>query len=212
MFVPIRRGIVAERHQHGNLLLACALAGTICALAAVSSAAHAQPGPAQVLVQKPQPAVSAARLEKAIHDLVNRERRSQGLKPLAWDAPLAVVARGHSKDMAGRNYFSHESPEGDGFEQRYRKGHYRCALRTGNVIHLGAENLARGTLYASVTTLNGVRYYDWNSEQKIAYATVAGWMASPGHRANILTAHWKHEGIGLIIGNDQRVYVTQNFC
>jgi uncharacterized protein YkwD len=180
--------------------------------AAVPLAAHAQSGPVRNLVQKPQPAVSAARLERAIDDLVNRERRAHGLKPLAWDGPLAAVARGHSKDMARRNYFSHDSPEGDGFEARYRDAHYRCMLRTGNVIHLGAENLARGNLYASVTTLNGIKYYDWNSEQKIAHATVAGWMASPGHRANILTAHWRHEGIGVVIAPDQKVYVTQNFC
>lgn len=212
MFVRMHHGVAADSRRGASRILACALAGAVCMLAAAPRAAHAQPGPAQNLVQKPQPAISAVRLERSIHDLVNRERRAQGLKPLAWDGSLAAVARGHSKDMAKRNYFSHESPEGDGFERRYRKGRYRCALRTGNVIHLGVENLARGNLYASVTTLNGVKYYDWNSEQRIAYATVAGWMASPGHRANILTAYWRHEGIGLIIGRGQEVYITQNFC
>jgi len=147
-----------------------------------------------------------------IHGLINRERLAENFAPLAWDASLAAVAHGHSADMARRSYFSHDSPEGEDFEARYRKGQYKCALRTGNVIHLGAENLARGSLYASVTTRNGVEYFDWNSEEKIASTTVRGWMASPGHRANILTAYWRHEGIGIVIAPDRKVYVTQNFC
>jgi len=37
-------------------------------------------------------------------------------------------------------------------------------------------------------------------------------MKSPGHRKNILTPYWKKEGIGVHIGPDDKVYVTQNFC
>src|SRR4051812_5014003 len=85
----------------------------VLALAALASA-HAAPRrePEPKLVQKPQPRISAGRLEKAIHGLINREREAKGLKPLAWDAKLAAVARGHSADMAKRNYFAHASPEG----------------------------------------------------------------------------------------------------
>ena len=187
------------------------LIAAICALAtapqATAESTHA-PGP----MQKPQPAMSPERLEKAIHALINRERGAQGLEPLAWDGPLAAVARGHSRDMAKRSYFSHDSPEGDTFQTRYRKARYRCALRISNTIHLGAENIARGSLYASTTVVNGMKYFNWRSEEQIARATVEGWMASPGHRANILTAHWKHEGIGLVVARDQKVYITQDFC
>lgn len=189
------------------LIASCCLAQTQPA-----AAPHATATPEPKAPRKLQPAVSPARLEKAIHDLINRERRAQGLKPLAWDGPLGAVARGHSGDMAKRNYFSHNSPEGDTFGKRYRKARYRCALRIGNTIHLGAENIARGNLYASVRTVNGIKDFDWNSEEKIARTTVEGWMASPGHRANILAAHWKHEGIGLVVAPDQKVYITQNFC
>lgn len=202
--------------QKGNRraapLVARALAAALCALAVAPHAALPQSAASGELVQRPQPVVAAARLARRIHDLVNRERRARGLKPLAWDGPLAAVARGHSADMAKRSYFSHDSPEGEDFQARYRAARYRCALRTGNIVHLGAENLARGNLYASLTTSNGVEYFDWNSEGKIARATVAGWMASPGHRANILTAYWRHEGIGIVVAPDRKVYVTQNFC
>lgn len=179
-------------------------------LSALPGSALAQPP--QHLVQKSQPAVSVARLEKAIHDLVNRERRAQGLEPLAWDAPLSALARSHSGDMAKRNYFSHQSPEGEGFSARYARARYKCALRIGDIIHLGAENLAQGNLYASVTTVNGVQTFDWKFEAQIAGAAVAGWMDSPGHRANLLASQWKHEGIGVAVAPDRKVYVTQNFC
>jgi len=189
--------------------LAWALAMSFGALAAPAPSA-AQSGPA--LVRNPQPTVSTTRLEKTIHELVNRERVSRGLKPLAWDGSLATVARTHSQDMAKRGYFGHLSPEGEGFDKRYGKARYRCALRVGDTVHLGAENIALGNLYASVTTLKGVKYFNWNTEGKIARTAVQGWMASPGHRANILAPYWKREGVGVGVAPDRQVYVTQNFC
>jgi uncharacterized protein YkwD len=173
-------------------LLAWTLAGAMCALPAAPLPTHA----ASTYVQKPQPKVSPAKR----------------LAPLAWDGALASIARGHSGDMAKRNYFSHESPEGHAFRDRYAAAHYRCALRVGDMIYGGAENLARGTLFSKITTVNGVQYFDWKSEDAIAADAVEGWMDSPGHRANILTPHWKHQGIGVVIAPDKRVYVTQNFC
>ena len=168
------------------------------------AAAHAAP--------KSSPKFSVPRLERAIHDLVNRERRTKRQQLLAWDASLAVVARRHSDDMAKRKYFSHRSPEGETFGMRFKKGGYACALRIGNKVHMGAENIAQVHRYASVNVVNGAQYFDWNSESKIARETVAGWMGSPGHRANILTRHWRREGIGLGIAKDGKIFATQNFC
>jgi len=37
-------------------------------------------------------------------------------------------------------------------------------------------------------------------------------MQSTGHRENILTPHWRRQGIGVGIDPDNRVLVTQNFC
>ncbi len=131
---------------------------------------------------------------------------------MEWNERLAAIARSHSKDMGRRDYFSHDSPEGYDFLARYRQQGFTCAIRIGNLIHQGAENIALNNLYDSVTTVNGTAYYDWNSAEKIARTTVQGWMNSPGHRKNILTPHWKSEGIGVFITPDARVYVTQNFC
>jgi uncharacterized protein YkwD len=37
-------------------------------------------------------------------------------------------------------------------------------------------------------------------------------MGSSGHRRNILTRHFRREGIGVAIGKDGKVLITQNFC
>jgi uncharacterized protein YkwD len=80
---------------------------------------------------------------------------------------------------------------------------------------MGGENLALNQLYNSVMVIQKYKYYDWNSQEKIAVTTVQGWMKSPGHRENILPPYFKSEGIGIFINTadtDGRVYVTQNFC
>jgi len=164
------------------------------------------------LVHRPKPVLRANGLEKRIHTLINRERGKHGLTPLAGDDVLGRIARGHSRDMASRSYFSHDSPEGHDFSFRYRQEGYTCALRIGNTVHGGAENIFQNIRYNSITTVNGESYYDWNSEEQIAETTVQGWMDSPGHRKNILTPHWRSEGIGVFLSPDDKIYITQNFC
>jgi uncharacterized protein YkwD len=162
--------------------------------------------------QKPRPSVRAADLAQRIHVRINAERARNGLSPLAWDKALSRIAAGHSRDMAKRKYLAHDSPEGQGFPDRYARASYTCRIRIGRTTYGGAENIALNHLYESVTTVNGVAYYDWNSPEKIAGKAVEGWMKSPGHRKNILTPHWKREGIGVEIAPDGKVYITQNFC
>jgi len=161
---------------------------------------------------KSRPAVSADNLAQRIHALINAERSKHGLPALGWDKALAGIAANHSRDMAGRNYFSHDSPEGHDFSARYRQAGYTCQIQIGQVIHTGAENIALGRLYNSMTRKNGIDYYDWNSPQDIARLTVDGWMDSPGHRENILTPYWRHQGIGVEIGPGNSIYITQNLC
>jgi uncharacterized protein YkwD len=162
--------------------------------------------------RRPQPKISLSKLEKQIHTLINKERQDHGLTPLAWDDALSVIAKMHSRDMAKRNYFAHNSPEGHDFSYRYKERAYSCAVRVDDMIYGGAENIFQNNLYDSVTTVNRENFYDWNSSEKIAETTVLGWMKSTGHRKNILTPHWRREGIGVIIAPDDKVYITQNFC
>lgn len=55
----------------------------------------------------------------------------------------------------------------------------------------GGENVAMGFTYKSI---------------------VAGWMASPGHRANILTKDYTHIGIGYYVDSHGKAWFTQNFA
>jgi uncharacterized protein YkwD len=201
------------KHRNGRLIESLYMTALLVCIALLFSCAQppARPDP-RTLKKQPQPKVGASSLEKRIHALINKERQKQGLSQLEWSNELAAVGRMHSHDMAKRNYFDHYSPEGHDFTYRYLQGGYSCAVRIGHTIYTGAENLALNNLYDSVTTVNKETFYDWNSPEKIAETTVQGWMNSPGHRKNILTPHWGHEGIGVVIAPNDRVYVTQNFC
>lgn len=194
-----------EKNRNGIILAICIAFLFSCGPRASQVRPHE-------LKQRPQPNINANLLEKQIHDGINRERKKQGLPQLAWGVALAGIARNHSKDMAKRNYFAHDSPEGHDFSKRYQQAGYQCAVRTNNRISMGGEKIALNHLFDSVTTINEQAFYDWNSSEKIAGTTVQGWMKSPGHRRNILTPYFQHEGIGVFIDSEGNVYITQNFC
>ncbi len=137
-------------------------------------------------------------IEKRVHELINQERSNYGLKSISWDEKLASIAKAHSQDMVNRDYYSHDSPEGISFSDRYSKAGYNCQIQIStNKFSLGGEN---------INYLEGY-YYD----EKIASAAVNSWMNSEGHKQNILTKYFKNEGIGVAISGNE-VYITQNFC
>lgn len=109
--------------------------------------------------------------------LVNRERTSAGESPLQLDAALARAAQGHSDDMAASDYFDHVGPGGNTPVDRMRASGYIYSSRLGYEV---GENIAWGTLWLSTPR-----------------AIVAAWMASPGHRANILDGHYRDTAIGV---------------
>lgn len=121
-------------------------------------------------------------LEAKMLELVNAERRAAGLQPLKPDPQMTQVARGHSRDMFARSYFSHVSPDGEDLADR---------MRTASVGYLAAgENLALAP------TLHSAH---------------AGLMQSPGHRANILRPQFGRLGIGILDGGVHGLMVTQAF-
>lgn len=125
-------------------------------------------------------------LERVVVTAVNREREAQGLAPLVPEPRLVRTARSHSRDMAVRGYFAHESPEGR--DMAWRAG------RAGIEYRRLAENIA----------------YNHHAKRPAAEA-VAGWMRSPGHRANILNPVFTHTGVGVVADRDGVLYFTQLF-
>lgn len=137
-------------------------------------------------------APNSAKLEQTIHEQVNHCRRSHGLETLPFDHHLAGIARAHSRDMAHRDFFAHESPEGMAPADRYR--------RMGHDPRPAGENISK-------------RYpTSGSSTDKIAIRIVDGWMNSQGHRENILKSNWRAEGIGVFRTTDGAIFVTENFC
>jgi uncharacterized protein YkwD len=132
-----------------------------------------------------------------IHILINEERTSRGLSSLTWNPTITKAAVNHSNDMATRDYFQHDSPEGYDFTWRYSKVGFTCSVSQGNWIYGGAENIMYMEGYYGVDV--------------IAEESVDGWMNSPGHRENILTPYFKSQGIGVAQSGNE-IYATQNFC
>jgi uncharacterized protein YkwD len=166
------------------------------------------------VANSPQIVISISALEQQIHQLINQERQQYNLTLLTFDSKLSYIARQHSQDMALRNFLSHKTPEGTTPTERGNAAGYACRKNYGNYYTEGiAENIFMSHLYSSITYYNGVPHHNWMSQIDIAKSTVMGWMSSPGHRQNILTATYDKQGIGVAVSQERnQVYITQNFC
>jgi uncharacterized protein YkwD len=129
-----------------------------------------------------------ARLEPNRHDirqvraatlcLVNRERARHGEPALHWNERLVAAAQAHTESMAFGGYFAHVGPGGETPLARMRRtGYISRSPRAGFEV---GENIAWGSLWLGTPR-----------------AIVAAWMASPGHRANILDRRFTETGIGV---------------
>jgi len=136
----------------------------------------------------PEQVAQTSEQEAQILSRVNIERTRAGLAALKFSPRLAVVARGHSYDMAIRHYLSHRSPEGIGPAQRI--------AGEGIAYEAAGENI-----YSD----------DYRDPGDLAGHTVAAWMNSPEHRAAILSDRFLKTGVGVAHSADGTIYVTQDF-
>ena len=125
-----------------------------------------------------------AALEDALHEAVNDVRRRAGLIPLRRDPAIDRVARAHSADMVARGYFAHETPEGLTPPDRLRQGGVSGITPAGE--NVGLTNRADPTR-----------------------EIVAGWLASPVHRQNLLAPMFNATGIGIARAADGTLFYTQ---
>jgi len=108
--------------------------------------------------------------EAALLERINTVRSQHLLPALAVSPPLVRAARAHSRAMLRQGFFAH----GD-FAGRLRAYGVRFPLL--------AENLAWGT-----------------GSRATARSLVTAWLASPGHRANLLHPRLRMIGIGAPVG------------
>jgi uncharacterized protein YkwD len=135
------------------------------------------------------PAGSAATLSKSERTLlgaVNDVRAAHNLRPLRIDARLVSTARAYSATLLQQDVFTHGA-----FAERI--------ARSGARGPAFGENLAWGT-----------------GRFARASRVVQMWMASPGHRANLLRPGWTRIGLGARSGNfmgyDGAVVITADFA
>ena len=124
--------------------------------------------------------------EKRLLAMLNRERAAANLASVAWDDRVAAVARAYSLEMRTTKVVAHISPTTGSAADRVRAG----KIKTAVVL----ENVARA-------------YGIGEAHQ--------GLMNSPGHRANILSHHATHVGIGIVYGDEvsgrREIFITQVF-
>jgi uncharacterized protein YkwD len=152
------------------LTLALALLAPASALANCGAAADRDPG---------APGASMTGGRSATLCLLNAERRRHDETRLRSNHKLAVAAVRHARDMVQNHYFSHDAPSGQDFVQRIFKTDYVPPAADWSL----GENLAWG-----------------DGSKGTPRQIVRAWMASPGHRRNILTAGFREIGIAVVVG------------
>jgi uncharacterized protein YkwD len=105
--------------------------------------------------------------------------------PLAWNATLATAAEGHSRAMANNNFFDHKDRDGHTPGDR--------AELAGYVGRQIGENIAAG--------------------QDTVRKVVDGWLASPGHCANLMNPQFRELGAAYAVDpkSDAGIYWTAMF-
>jgi uncharacterized protein YkwD len=154
--------------------------------------APVQPAPTSTPLPPPPPApaVQPATLTTFEADIlagVNKERVAAGLAPLQIDAALVAVARERSADMVQQGYFGHVSPSGETA--------FLLLDRYGIPYGWAGENLARNNY----------------PDEECVFVAVRDWMASEGHRENILNVHYTAIGVGAAVDSSGMKYFTLVF-
>ena len=109
----------------------------------------------------------AEALRHTVIALVNVARTANGCTALRETAALDRSATSHARDMSANDYFSHSSLDGTSWYAR---------VHSFGTKYPGGENIAMG-------------FYS-------ATSVMTAWLASPGHRANILDCQFKSIGVG----------------
>jgi uncharacterized protein YkwD len=143
-----------------------------------SSASAADCGPTGTEVT----GLSEPQMESSIACLINQQRASYGLQPVAPNGDLREAALSHSNEMIRESYFEHTSPAGLSFMDRIESTGYMQSARSWVV----GENLVWGT-----------------GPRSTPQAVVTAWMNSPPHRENLLRPTFREIGVAALPGTPE---------
>ena len=157
-------------NRHRLLALAAGAAISLAAAPAAQACQYADAVPSEA---------TGSQLVRGTLCLLNGERGKRRMKKLRLNGRLSEAATRHASDMVRRDYFSHDSANGQSFVDRIKRTGY---LQSASSWYVG-ENLAWGA-----------------GERSTARSQLRAWMNSPGHRANILNRRFREVGIGIALG------------
>ncbi len=124
--------------------------------------------------------------QQEIIRLTNVERVKAGVPPVSENPKLDQSALLKAQNMFAEDYWAHYAPSG--------KSPWYWFDQAGYVYTIAGENLAR----------------DFDTSQGV----INGWMNSPSHRENMLTAGYKDIGIAVlngVLGGHETTLVVQHF-
>lgn len=140
-------------------------------------------------VEERYPQILGVSVNISISDLVNltnQKRAEAGLAPLTLNDQLSQAANGKAQYMLAQNFWAHNAPDGTTPWVFFKNAGY-------DYVYAG-ENLARGFTNAP--------------------DAMAAWMASPGHRENIMSPNYKDIGFAVASGTltgDETVLIVEMF-
>lgn len=120
--------------------------------------------------------------ERQVVDLINKERAKEGLAPVSYNGQLDNAAEKHASHMAKVGSMAHDGiGDGDPGER----------IRSEGFAKGWGENVATG--------------------QTSPAQVVQEWMASPGHRRNIMDPNFRQMGVAYTTAENGRSYWAQEF-
>jgi uncharacterized protein YkwD len=161
---------------------------------AVTAALCSERAPAVERVSR----VSLNQLEWKLLERLNAVRLRRGLARLRLSPELLLAAHQHSHDMARNGFCGHDSADGTSFWSRVRRFY------------------SPGSGWRSWSAAENVLCHP---RRLTAAAALGRWLASRGHRANLLAPQWRDVGLAAVwteaapgeFGGRDVFLVTANF-
>jgi uncharacterized protein YkwD len=139
---------------------------------------------------------------------LNAERKQHRLKPCTYNMTLEKSAQAHAEWMARSRKMEHLQPPPASFDEHRTCNHHPINRA------ISAGYISWEDVFRMETTPNGVVVHTkpdandhvgeiiaagWKAGHPMTQTQiiVTGWMNSPGHRKEILTAHYQEMGIGV---------------
>jgi uncharacterized protein YkwD len=172
------------------LIVVTAVTFAACASKSPPRAIVGGPMPPPTTVQAPDqgPQLSNDEIAKQVFEAVNKQRTTNGLKPLEMSQDLARSAQAHADKMESGNFLSTRGTDEPSVVTR--------------ITSSGLKTLKLGEDVVRIKTRS----------DHVADETVSIWMGAAADRKNILSNAFTKAGVGVTRSPDGDYYVSQDFA